>query len=241
MPLKNALPVMLLIFSSGCMGSCSCGLGGGNSASDPAQNTGAGAIPAPKQQPSQYTATPLTPLADAAETRELRAQQAKLQAELAQPSTEAVASSEVLRSALPEDLGGFHAAAGAIDAPSAAADAPAIGASSRRYAQGVRELYVKIEDTVRAPQERASFIEELTQQGNASWGTQRGRLLAGMPAIERKYTQGSLGSTLLVQGRYLVEVRLRPTGSESDLQSVVNALPLGVLSAAHDGAAGGGG
>lgn len=231
---------------TGCVDSCDCGGGAPASQATAARTRTAAGETAAGQAGGTGSHLPyrtiLKPLADTEQARELHEQQGRLRAALARPGNEPLASHETLSRFLADTLADYTPSGSVVVGP-AQNDGHAVSVASRRYQRGASELYVKITDTAQAGPSRAPFIEELTQQGSGPWGSQQGRMLAGQPAVVRSYARGGAFGQLLISGRYMVELRLRPSGTADDLEQLAGQLPLTALGggAWAKGAAGQGG
>jgi hypothetical protein len=242
---KTWLLTTLTMGLSACTPSCDCGESGprgtGGPAAEPAKTPAQGPEHQGELEGVSHEAV-LVPLDDSQTAQQLIATQTRLRA-LATRSVEVpLVAREQLLTLLPDYLADYVPAAGPAVGPSTADGKPVLG-GLRRYRRAQQDLLLRVVDAAQAPQLFTPLANELPMQGTGSWGTQRGTLLLGHSAIVRTYASGGASAMVIVGDRLILEVRLRGTATEADLDTIVRALPLSEFAAASgvQGGAGQGG
>ncbi len=147
-------------------------------------------------------------------------------------SSDAVAARDELLPLFSATVHGYKAQAEPMDGPTEAGDAP-VRVVSRLYKKGDAELYLKITDTSKAAFMRTPVLERLLHENGEDDGYMHGRFVDGHPAVAQYYPDAKRSQlTALVEGRYLVEIRMAPARSAYEAQEVFASLPLTKLAAA---------
>lgn len=96
---------------------------------------------------------------------------------------------------------------------------------SREYADGDRNLYVKVTDTGAAPRAHETVIELLTDQGRRAGTFVRGGFVRGYPGVfSYSPRHASTKGALVVAERFLIELRIRNSTDPDDARRVFEAL-----------------
>lgn len=138
-------------------------------------------------------------------------------------------SPQQLGKVLPTKLDGIAARGVPQAGPSRADNLPLSGAS-QTYQLGARTIYVNVLDTAQAPFMRDSVLSRINMQGTAAQGFIHGRIIKGQPAVMSYYPAANSSQlSVLVDNRYVVEVRVLGARSPHDAQKIFEALPLAAL------------
>jgi len=129
----------------------------------------------------------------------------------------------------PDKLGEF-VAEGDLDGSTGGMGKMQVSRVKRRYKAGDRTLRLEISDTSLVPMLRAGFAMATQVHEDSTKGIKKGVKVDGNPGLVewRKARQrAKLG--LLVGGRYLVQLRLRPTDSPDPLMDLIKQIDTGKL------------
>lgn len=107
---------------------------------------------------------------------------------------------------------GDHAAEGELDGSTGSMGAMKVSSVKRRYKAGESELRLEISDTSMVPMLRAGFAMAAHVQEDSTRGIKKGVTVEGQPGLLEWRKAGKRGKlALLVGGRFIVNLRLRPT------------------------------
>lgn len=144
----------------------------------------------------------------------------------ASPSKSPLAPVAKLAQVFPAKIGGIAGQPRPIAGPTRAGDLP-IAVTSQLYAAGERQVYVKISDTAQAPFMRDPVLKRLNQMGSAADGFLHARMVENQPAIAQYYPQHRSSQLIvLVDNRYVVEVRVSAAKSPTEAIEIFKTLPL---------------
>jgi len=239
---QRIAPALLLTALAACADDCSCTF-----MDDQAAEEASPSVPSPKPpppaipgstEPDAVPAAAFSPAPDSPEKAKLTELQTAL---LGRPASYGEpAAAAVLAKLAPAALGDFAASAAPEEGLKEMFGKP-VATISRRYAAGERQAYVKITDTASAPELREPFAQKLTLVGNEHTGGQHATFVAGHPTLLSHYPEHQSSTlTSLVGGRYLIDVRVKPTSNAEDAREVLEKLDLSSLPGAP-GEAGRGG
>lgn len=187
----------------------------------------------PAYEPKAKTTAAFPDLANMPELQsQLSSAKAKASANAKRPVPPSAAPkpAAALTKALPPKLDGMAPQSAPQVGPSAVADNMPISSTGITYKQGDRSVYVSITDTIRAAFMRDSVLSRLDRRGTADQGFIHGRFVKGQPAVVQFFpAQRSSQISVLVDNRYVVNVRVLGARSANDAQRIFESLPLYAL------------
>lgn len=206
--MRTMIPLLLLL----ALGSCKKDAPEQPTGQEPASATPA--TPSPAEKPAEppkaggtkeQPANPLQALAHLAKAGEA------LSKGMGQKELGPVVNWRELQPFAPDKLGEF-VAEGELDGSTGSMGAMKVSSVKRRYKAGESRLQLEISDTSLVPMLRAGFAMAAQVQEDSTRGVKKGITVEEQPGMLEWRKSGKRGKlALLVGGRFIVNLRLRPT------------------------------
>ena len=228
--------LLLVALWAGCSDSCACGQGGGpeNAAKAPAPTSTAGGRAWPARgaddvrqgvlRNSGGTPAPnpsWEPAPDNDLTRRLRGAKQALETEKVYDQ---LATQADLGAVLGPKLGKLTAEGDPSSTIREGGESK-LAVSARNYSDGDKSVRVKITDTALLPNARRVVSNRLLLVGNDTVGQERGLFVRGYPGVLAHFEDQKVSrATVLVDGRYLIQVMVRDAGGPDEALQIIEQL-----------------